>query len=170
MLNFTVSGFEFLMHYMLWFLGLFLRYKYSVYIFLVIKVCGLFFRGKGDNYRLGHGTEDHARHPKQIEALSSKKVKDIAIGSLHCMAITEDGELYGWGRNEQGQLGNPSISNFTEPTLIGGMEGKNIIGVACGPTQVRKTKADYHFLKYSLFRDIKENIFPPFDCQSIYGV
>nr|XP_034301900.1 E3 ubiquitin-protein ligase HERC2 isoform X4 [Crassostrea gigas] len=91
--------------------------------------------GKGDNYRLGHGTEDHARHPKQIEALSSKKVKDIAIGSLHCMAITEDGELYGWGRNEQGQLGNPSISNFTEPTLIGGMEGKNIIGVACGPTQ-----------------------------------
>ncbi|XP_052719637.1 E3 ubiquitin-protein ligase HERC2-like [Crassostrea angulata] len=91
--------------------------------------------GKGDNYRLGHGTEDHARHPKQIEALSSKKVKDIAIGSLHCMAITEDGELYGWGRNEQGQLGNPSISNFTEPTLIGGLEGKNIIGVACGPTQ-----------------------------------
>lgn len=91
--------------------------------------------GKGDNYRLGHGSEDHARHPKQIEALSSKKVKDIAIGSLHCMAITEDGELYGWGRNEQGQLGNPSISNFTEPTLIAGMEGKNIIGVACGPTQ-----------------------------------
>lgn len=132
---FTVSGIEFLVYYMLWFLGLFLRYKYSVYIFL--------FRGKGDNYRLGHGTEDHARHPKQIEALSSKKVKDIAIGSLHCMAITEDGELYGWGRNEQGQLGNPSISNFTEPTLIGGIEGKNIIGVACGPTQVRKTKA-YH--------------------------
>ncbi|XP_061183765.1 E3 ubiquitin-protein ligase HERC2-like isoform X1 [Saccostrea echinata] len=91
--------------------------------------------GKGDNFRLGHGTEDHVRHPKQIEALSSKKVKDIAIGSLHCMAVTEDGELYGWGRNEQGQLGNPSISNFTEPTLISGMEGKNIIGVACGPNQ-----------------------------------
>lgn len=39
---FTVSGIEFFMHYMLWFLGLFLRYRYSVYIFLVIKVCGLF--------------------------------------------------------------------------------------------------------------------------------
>lgn len=126
-----------------------------------------FCRGKGDNYRLGHGTEDHARHPKQIEALSSKKVKDIALGSLHCMAITEDGELYGWGRNEQGQLGNPSISNFIEPTLVGGMEGKNIVGVACGPTQVRKTKADHHFLQYSLFRGIKENVFPSFDCQSI---
>lgn len=155
---FTVSGFEFFMYYMFWFPGLFLRYKYSGYIFP--------FRGKGDNYRLGHGNEDHARHPKQIEALSSKKVKDIAIGSLHCMAITEDGELYGWGRNEQGQLGNPSISNFTEPTLIGGMEGKNIIGVACGPTQVRKTKAGHRFLQYSLFRDMKENVL---HCQSICG-
>lgn len=147
---FTVSAFEFLVYYMLWLLGLFLRYRYSVNVFLVIKAHGLFFRGKGDNYRLGHGTEDHARHPKQIEALSSKKVKDIAIGSLHCMAITEDGELYGWGRNEQGQLGNPSISNFTEPTLIAGMEGKNIIGVACGPTQVRNTEADHDFLQCSL--------------------
>lgn len=78
------------------------------------------------------------------------------------MAITEDGELYGWGRNEQGQLGNPSISNFIEPTLVGGMEGKNIVGVACGPTQVRKTKADHHFLQYSLFRGIKENVQPSF--------
>nr|XP_022328228.1 E3 ubiquitin-protein ligase HERC2-like isoform X2 [Crassostrea virginica] len=91
--------------------------------------------GKGDNFRLGHGTEDHVRHPKQIEGLASKRVKDISIGSLHCMAVTEDGELYGWGRNEQGQLGNASISNLTEPTLIAGMEGKNIIGVACGPNQ-----------------------------------
>lgn len=164
---FTVSGIEFFMYYMLWFLGLFLRYRYSVNVFLVIKAHGLFFRGKGDNYRLGHGTEDHARHPKQIEALSSKKVKDIAIGSLHCMAITEDGELYGWGRNEQGQLGNPSISNFTEPTLIGGMEGKNIIGVACGPTQVRNTEANHDFLQCSLLRDIRENVFCPFGCQGI---
>jgi E3 ubiquitin-protein ligase HERC2 len=102
------------------------------------KPLSLFFRGKGDNYRLGHGTEDHVRHPKQIEALSSKKVKDIVIGSLHCMAVTEDGELYGWGRNEQGQLGSLAISNFTEPTLIAGMEGKNIVGVGCGPNQVNR--------------------------------
>lgn len=54
------------------------------------------------------------------------------------MAVTEDGELYGWGRNEQGQLGSLSISNFTEPTLTSGMDGKNIVGVGCGPNQVKR--------------------------------
>ena len=40
------------------------------------------FRGKGDNHRLGHTVEDHVRYPKQMEALSNKKVIDIAIGEF----------------------------------------------------------------------------------------
>ena len=40
------------------------------------------FRGKGDNHRLGHTVEDHVRYPKQLEALSNKKVTDIAIGEF----------------------------------------------------------------------------------------
>ena len=37
-----------------------------------------FFRGKGDNHRLGHGaTEEHIRFPKQVEALINKKVRTI---------------------------------------------------------------------------------------------
>lgn len=56
MLNFVVLGFEFFVYYMLWFFGLFLRYKYLVYIF--------FFRGKGDNYRFGYGIEDYVRYFK----------------------------------------------------------------------------------------------------------
>ena len=41
------------------------------------------FRGKGDNHRLGHTVEDHVRYPKQSEALSNKKVTDIAIGEFY---------------------------------------------------------------------------------------
>ena len=51
-------------------------------------------RGKGDNYRLGHGTDEHVRFPRQVEYLSGKKVVDMAVGSTHCLAITEDGEVY----------------------------------------------------------------------------
>lgn len=64
MLNFVVLGFEFFVYYMLWFFGLFLRYRYLVNVFFVIKVRGLFFRGKGDNYRLGYGIEDYVRYFK----------------------------------------------------------------------------------------------------------
>lgn len=142
---FIVLVFEFFVYYMLWLFGLFLRYRYLVKVFFVIKIFGFFFRGKGDNYRLGYGFEDYVRYFKQIEALFFKKVKDIVIGFLYCMVIIEDGELYGWGRNEQGQLGNFFISNFIESIFIAGMEGKNIIGVVCGLIQVRNIEVDYDF-------------------------
>ena len=96
----------------------------------------VFSRGKGDNYRLGHGTEEHVRLPKQIERFNGKKVKDISVGSMHCLAVTEDGEVYGWGRNEQGQLGDMTIQSRPEPAVLPGLDGKNIVGAACGPSQV----------------------------------
>ena len=94
-------------------------------------------RGKGDNYRLGHGNEEHVRVPKQIEFFSGKMVLDISVGSIQCLVVTQDGEVYGWGRSDQGQLGDISIQCRTEPTLLSGLDGKNIVGAACGPSQVK---------------------------------
>lgn len=96
-----------------------------------------FYRGKGEGGRLGHVAEDHMRHPKVIEAFSGKKIIDVAVGSVHSLAVTEDGEVYSWGRNEQGQLGDTSNIARTEPALIAALESKEITGVACGPAQVR---------------------------------
>uniref|UniRef100_A0A2C9K806 HECT-type E3 ubiquitin transferase n=1 Tax=Biomphalaria glabrata TaxID=6526 RepID=A0A2C9K806_BIOGL len=95
----------------------------------------IFSWGKGDNFRLGHGCEEHMRHPKQMESLSGKRVRCLAIGSMHCVAVTEEGEVYCWGRNEQGQLGDESHANVTEPILVPGLDGKHIVGAACGPAQ-----------------------------------
>lgn len=96
-----------------------------------------FYRGKGEGGRLGHVAEDHMRHPKVIEAFSGKKIIDVAVGSVHSLAVTEDGEVYSWGRNEQGQLGDTSNIARAEPALIAALESKEITGVACGPAQVR---------------------------------
>ena len=49
------------------------------------------FRGKGDYHRLGHGSDDHVRRPRQVQGLQGKKVIAIATGSLHCVCCTEDG-------------------------------------------------------------------------------
>ncbi|XP_070553640.1 E3 ubiquitin-protein ligase HERC2-like isoform X2 [Ptychodera flava] len=91
--------------------------------------------GKGDGFRLGHGNEEHVRYPKLIELLQGKKIADVQVGSMHCLARTEDGEVYCWGRNDQGQLGDNSLSTKTEPTLMSALEGKSITGIACGPSQ-----------------------------------
>lgn len=92
--------------------------------------------GKGDTHRLGHASEVHIRFPKLIEALNGKCVREIAVGSGHVLALTEDGEVYGWGRNDNGQVGETTGPSVLEPTLISLLQGKNITGIACGPNQV----------------------------------
>nr|XP_012152188.1 PREDICTED: E3 ubiquitin-protein ligase HERC2 [Megachile rotundata] len=91
--------------------------------------------GKGEAYRLGHGNEEHVRYPKAIEALKTKKVKELCVGSLHVLALTEDQLVYGWGRNDYGQI-DPALGTIvSEPTLCPTLSGKNVIGLVCGPTQ-----------------------------------
>ncbi len=68
--------------------------------------------------------------------LANKKIIDVAVGAMHCLAITDDGEVFSWGRNDQGQLGDTSLNSKSDPCLMTVLEGKNIIGVACGPSQV----------------------------------
>ena len=49
-------------------------------------------RGKGDYYRLGTDSSSHVTEPQLVEGLK-KKVIQIAVGSLHCLALTESGEV-----------------------------------------------------------------------------
>lgn len=75
-------------------------------------------RGKGDYYRLGHGSDDHVRVPKKVSALQDKKVIAVATGSLHCVACTDTGEVYTWGDNDEGQLGDASTNAVQRPRLV----------------------------------------------------
>ena len=48
----------------------------------------------------------HALQPKEIEILSGKGVVSLAYGSgPHVLALTYTGEVYAWGHNTYGQLG-----------------------------------------------------------------
>ncbi|XP_011141461.1 E3 ubiquitin-protein ligase HERC2 [Harpegnathos saltator] len=91
--------------------------------------------GKGDAYRLGHGNEEHVRYPKLIESLRDKKIKDLSVGGTHILALTEDQFVYGWGRNDYGQI-DPTLGPVvSEPSLCPTLSSKNVIGLASGPTQ-----------------------------------
>lgn len=88
--------------------------------------------GKGDYHRLGHGSDDHVRRPRQVQGLQGKKVIAIATGSLHCVCCTEDGEVYTWGDNDEGQLGDGTTNAIQRPRLVGALQSKKINRVACG--------------------------------------
>lgn len=50
-------------------------------------------RGKGDYFRLGHGSDVHVRKPQVVEGLRGKKIVHVAVGALHCLAVTDAGQV-----------------------------------------------------------------------------
>ena len=50
---------------------------------------------------------------------NSSGIISISTGNLHTMAIKDDGSLWGWGNNSNGQLGDNSIINKSSPIQIG---------------------------------------------------
>lgn len=67
----------------------------SFVLFLPNKCSRFVFpnRGKGDYFRLGHGTDVHVRKPQMVEGLRGKKIVHVAVGALHCLAVTDTGQV-----------------------------------------------------------------------------
>jgi alpha-tubulin suppressor-like RCC1 family protein len=63
-----------------------------------------------------------------VETLLGKRVTDVAVGSKHVVIATEDNLLFGWGSNEQGQLGSAFPAVVTHPTLLCALRGKTLSG------------------------------------------
>lgn len=60
---------------------------------------------RGDFGRLGHGDARDVFIPRAIPGLSGKRVRDVACGDTHTLVSTFGAELWGFGRNQNGQLG-----------------------------------------------------------------
>ncbi|CAB0009589.1 unnamed protein product [Nesidiocoris tenuis] len=122
--------------------------------------------GKGDYHRLGHGSDDHVRRPRKVAALQGKKIISIATGSLHCVACSDQGEVFTWGDNDEGQLGDGTTNAIQKPRLVVALQGKKITRVACGSAHTLAWSTDKPLsssrvpskvpMEYDLLRD-----FPP---------
>ncbi|CAM9677792.1 unnamed protein product, partial [Sphacelaria rigidula] len=59
--------------------------------------------------QLGLGAHTfESKTPRQIPALSSYRVVQVACGAKHSAAVTSHGDLFTWGRGIEGQLGHSS--------------------------------------------------------------
>lgn len=62
--------------------------------------------GVGDNGELGLGSSivaTRACQPIPMDDVS----KEVAVGSLHSVILSDSGKCYGWGSNDDGALGKP---------------------------------------------------------------
>jgi E3 ubiquitin-protein ligase HERC2 len=88
--------------------------------------------GKGDYFRLGHGNDHHVRWPSLVVGLRGKKIVHVAVGALHCLAVTDTGQVYAWGDSDHGQQGNGTTIVNKKPSLVHNLEDAKVNRVACG--------------------------------------
>ena len=109
--------------------------------------------GWGDNRRgqLAYPTlwrESHARQegamnqaliPTKLKSSATRAgqlppVKTLAAGHSHCVAISQQGGLWSWGWNEDGQLGLEHVDTFRymPQQVRGALTGKTCTTVGCG--------------------------------------
>jgi alpha-tubulin suppressor-like RCC1 family protein len=93
----------------------------------------LFTFGKGQDGSLGHGDVSNESLPRLVEDLVGKKVVQVGLSMYHVGAVTEDGQLFMWGRYLYGQLGSDARKkDYSLPKLVDALKDQFVVSVACG--------------------------------------
>ncbi|KAL8872008.1 MAG: hypothetical protein Q9174_002286 [Haloplaca sp. 1 TL-2023] len=101
----------------------------------------LYVAGHGPGGRLGTGDENTRFHfiPVLGGGLAGRKIADVGLGQDHTVAVTSQGEVFTWGTNAFGQLGQvqASASLVDEPPkqllpkqLFGPLKRERVLGTA----------------------------------------
>uniref|UniRef100_G3TZ49 X-linked retinitis pigmentosa GTPase regulator n=1 Tax=Loxodonta africana TaxID=9785 RepID=G3TZ49_LOXAF len=87
--------------------------------------------GGNNEGQLGLGDTEERNSFHLISFFTSRhKIKQLSAGANISAALTEDGELFMWGDNSEGQIGLNSISNVYVPRQV--TVGKPISWISCG--------------------------------------
>lgn len=94
----------------------------------------LFSWGSNTEGQLGLNSKNFMEcSPRMVKTLGTSIVIQIACGMKHALALTNNGELYSWGSNSEGQLGLGVDNKYEiKPKLISSLIGIPIVFIACG--------------------------------------
>lgn len=88
--------------------------------------------GSGWYGRLGHDDEEHQLVPRRVEAFSGRRIRVVAAGSCHSLAVEDEGALWSWGVGKCGVLGHGDQRSLLRPTRIEALAGERVRAVAAG--------------------------------------
>ncbi|XP_068168480.1 probable E3 ubiquitin-protein ligase HERC3 isoform X2 [Antennarius striatus] len=120
--------------------------------------------GQGSRGQLGLGEEHQDTHsPQHLLSLSAMPLVQISAGGEQSFALSVSGGVFGWGRNDCGQLGLGDRTDRHTPTSIHCLNKKKTVDVSCGNDHtviLTKTGAVFTFgsgkygqLGHNSFRD-----------------
>ena len=85
----------------------------------------------------GHRDDEDPPVPRLVTGFGLERITQIAAGYNHCAALTEDGKLFLWGSNAEGQCGTGAFGGYVLNPLhcsSGALEDEDVrvVFVACG--------------------------------------
>ncbi|XP_075716835.1 putative E3 ubiquitin-protein ligase HERC6 isoform X2 [Rhinoderma darwinii] len=105
-----------------------------------VAICNegnIFTWGEGSQGQLGSGQfPKQSPIPRKITGLSSVRIIQISCGHFHTVALSEDSNVFSWGKNDTGQLGlGKEIPNQASPQLVKSLKGVPLVQVSAGGSQ-----------------------------------
>ena len=92
----------------------------------------VFTWGRGEDGQLGLGDTSDQDEPTYVDALRGVGVRQIACGSGHTVVLSTEGEVYTWGRGDDGRLGHGDNGWKYVPRIIRSLAGQVVTQVTCG--------------------------------------
>ncbi|XP_069745781.1 RCC1 and BTB domain-containing protein 2-like isoform X2 [Narcine bancroftii] len=83
--------------------------------------------------QVGSGSTSNQPTPRRVSScLQDKFIITIACGQSSSMAVLDNGVVYGWGYNGNGQLGLGSNGNQPTPCRLAALQGIHVCQIVCG--------------------------------------
>ncbi len=95
----------------------------------------VFAWGDNSDGQLGNTTTANATLPTPVSLPAGTVVTAIAAGFEHALALTSTGQIYAWGYNASGQLGNGSTTSVATPVSVLLPSGTSASAIAAGYAQ-----------------------------------
>ncbi|XP_059521658.1 probable E3 ubiquitin-protein ligase HERC6 isoform X1 [Myotis daubentonii] len=94
----------------------------------------VFAWGAGSEGQLGIGEfKEIIFTPKKIKTLDGIKIIQVSCGDYHSLALSEDGQVFSWGKNSHGQLGlGKDFPSQASPQRVRSLDGIPLAQVAAG--------------------------------------
>jgi alpha-tubulin suppressor-like RCC1 family protein len=97
----------------------------------VTNVGAVYTWGCGVDGQCGHGDFRDVPRPRVVAALAGITVASVHCGHNFTIAVSDTGEVYAWGNNTYGQLGNGGSGKSAVPVRIPPPDGGRVALVAC---------------------------------------
>ncbi|CAM9836171.1 unnamed protein product [Chrysoparadoxa australica] len=135
--------------------------------------------GTGEYGRLasGQALSGDQLNLEPVDGLDGKVIKSISVGNAFTLALSEEGELYCWGRNDTGQLGQGGglsmdvycFEDLPVPVLDS-MDGEIIVDMSAGHGHAAAVTNDGKLFMWGMKRYLEPEYMSVLEGKKVTGV